>query len=309
MLSPQTLGVAESVSSTAESRLSTTPPEVLFIISALCQYIGAAIAIEIFDQVEPRIVVWFRMLGAAVALLAISPGFHRGWTRRELMGAAVFGTSTALMNLFFYLAISRVDLGKTVAIEFLGPILVAAVSTRSVRNAGALAITIVGVVTLGGVELGQNSIGLLFIGISSALWAAYIVIGSKVANGRPGLAGLGVGMVIGTIVLTPIGAPGSGHVWTSASLLLLCCLTGVFSNAIGYGIDQFVLRRVSVRRFSLLLATLPVVATFVGWVALDQQPGWIDLAGIGLVLVGVAIQERDEAKPMSNNPAMLLEPS
>ena len=301
--------MAESVSSTAESRLSTTPPEVLFIISALCQYIGAAIAIEIFDQVEPRIVVWFRMLGAAVALLAISPGFHRGWTRRELMGAAVFGTSTALMNLFFYLAISRVDLGKTVAIEFLGPILVAAVSTRSVRNAGALAITIVGVVTLGGVELGQNSLGLLFIGISSALWAAYIVIGSKVANGRPGLAGLGVGMVIGTIVLTPIGAPGSGHVWTSASLLLLCCLTGVFSNAIGYGIDQFVLRRVSVRRFSLLLATLPVVATFVGWVALDQQPGWIDLAGIGLVLVGVAIQERDEAKPMSNNPAMLLEPS
>ena len=301
--------MAESVSSTAESRLSTTPPEVLFIISALCQYIGAAIAIEIFDQVEPRIVVWFRMLGAAVALLAISPGFHRGWTRRELMGAAVFGTSTALMNLFFYLAISRVDLGKTVAIEFLGPILVAAVSTRSVRNAGALAITIVGVVTLGGVELGQNSLGLLFIGISSALWAAYIVIGSKVANGRPGLAGLGVGMVIGTIVLTPVGAPGSGHVWTSASLLLLCCLTGVFSNAIGYGIDQFVLRRVSVRRFSLLLATLPVVATFVGWVALDQQPGWIDLAGIGLVLVGVAIQERDEAKPMSNNPAMLLEPS
>jgi inner membrane transporter RhtA len=282
---------------------------VLFVISALCQYIGAAIAIEIFDQVEPRTVVWFRMIGAAAALLAISPGFHRGWTRRELIGAAIFGTSTALMNLFFYLAISRVDLGKTVAIEFLGPIIVAAVSTRSMRNAVALAITIVGVVTLGGVELGQNSLGLLYIAISSALWAAYIVIGSKVANGRPGLAGLGVGMVIGSIVLTPIGAPGSGHVWTSAWLLLLCLLTGVFSNAIGYGIDQFVLRRVSVRRFSLLLATLPVVATFVGWVALDQQPGWIDLIGIALVLVGVMIQERDQAKTSADNPALLLEPS
>jgi inner membrane transporter RhtA len=289
--------------------LATTPPEVLFVISALCQYIGAAIAIEIFDQVEPRTVVWFRMIGAAAALLAISPGFHRGWTRRELIGAAIFGTSTALMNLFFYLAISRVDLGKTVAIEFLGPIIVAAVSTRSVRNAAALAVTVVGVVTLGGVELGQNSLGLLYIGISSALWAAYIVIGSKVANGRPGLAGLGVGMVIGTIVLTPIGAPGSGHVWTSAWLLTLCLLTGVFSNAIGYGIDQFVLRRVSVRRFSLLLATLPVVATFVGWAALDQQPGWIDLIGIALVLVGVTIQERDEAKTGADNPALLLEPS
>ncbi|HUF98981.1 MAG TPA: EamA family transporter, partial [Ilumatobacter sp.] len=105
------------------------------------------------------------------------------------------------------------------------------------------------------------------------------------------------------------GAPGSGHVWMSASLLVLCCLTGVFSNAIGYGIDQFVLRRVSVRRFSLLLATLPVVATFVGWVALDQQPGWVDLIGIGLVLIGVAVQERDEAQTAQDNPAMLLEPS
>lgn len=297
------------MSSTAESRLATTPPEVLFVVSAICQYIGAAIAIEIFDEVEPRTVVWFRMIGAALALLAISPGFHRGWTRRDLIGAGVFGASTALMNLFFYLAISRVDLGKTVAIEFLGPILVAAVSTRSVRNAVALALTIVGVITLGGVELGQNSLGLLFIGISSALWAAYIVIGSKVANRRSGLAGLGVGMVIGTIVLTPIGAPGSGHVWTSASLLVLCCLTGVFSNAIGYGIDQFVLRRVSVRRFSLLLATLPVVATFVGWAALDQQPGWVDLIGISVVLVGVALQERDQAKPIEDNTVMLLEPS
>jgi inner membrane transporter RhtA len=289
--------------------LATTPPEVLFVISALCQYVGAAIAIEIFDQVEPRTVVWFRMFGAALALLAISPGFHRGWTKRELIGAAVFGTSTALMNLFFYLAISRVDLGKTVAIEFLGPIVVAAVSTRSVRNAVALVITVAGVVTLGGVELGQNSLGLLFIAISSALWAAYIVVGSNVANGRPGLAGLGVGMAIGTILLTPIGAPGSGHVWTSAWLLLLCCLTGVFSNAIGYGIDQFVLRRVSVRRFSLLLATLPVAATFVGWVALDQQPGLLDLIGIGLVLVGVTVQERDEANTAADSRALLLEPS
>ncbi len=300
---------SDSVASTTESRLATTPPEVLFVISALCQYIGAAIAIQIFDQVEPRTVVWFRMIGAATALLAISPGFYRGWTKRELIGAAIFGTSTALMNLFFYLAISRVDLGKTVAIEFIGPIVVAALATRSVRNAAALAITIVGVVTLGGVEIGQNSLGLLFIAISSALWAAYIVVGSKVANGRPGLAGLGVGMVVGSLVLTPIGAPGSAHVWTSLSLLVLCCLTGVFSNAIGYGIDQFVLRRVSVRRFSLLLATLPVVATFVGWVALDQQPGWVDLIGICLVLIGVAIQERDEAKSPTENPALLLEPS
>lgn len=278
--------------------LTTAPPEVLFVLSALSQYAGAAIAVGVFDEVEPRTVAWFRVMGAAVALLAVSPGFHRGWTRRDFLGAAVFGVATAAMNLFFYLAIDRIDLGKSVAIEFLGPIAVAAAMTRSVRNAVALLLAVVGVVTLGGVELGDNTLGVVFILISSAMWAAYIVFGSRVAQVRPGVAGLGVGLAIGTVVMTPVGAPGSGHVWVSPVLLLLCAATGVFSNAIGYGIDQFVLRRVPIRRFSVLLATLPVTAVVVGWVALGQRPSALDAAGIALVLAGVALQERDEIVPL-----------
>lgn len=274
--------------------LHTTPPEMLFVLSAVSQYVGAAIAVLVFDQVEPQAVAWFRVIGAAIALLAISPGFHRGWTRSDLLGAAIFGIATASMNLFFYLGIARVDLGKSVAIEFLGPIAVAAATTRSFRNAGALGLAVLGVVTLGGVELGDNTLGVVFILISSALWAAYIVFGSRVAQVRSGVAGLGVGLAIGAAALTPIGAPFSGPVWLSPTLLLLCCATGVFSNAIGYGIDQFVLRRIPIRRFSVLLAALPVTAVFIGWIALGQEPSTLDLAGISLVLVGVAVQEREE---------------
>jgi inner membrane transporter RhtA len=274
--------------------LETAPPEALFVLSAISQYIGAAIAVTVFDEVEPQTVAWFRVIGAAIALLAISPGFHRGWTRRDLIGAAVFGIATAAMNVFFYLGIDRVDLGKSVAIEFLGPIAVAAAMTRTMRNAGALCLAVAGVLTLGGVELGDNTLGVVFILISSALWAAYIVFGSRVAQVRTGVAGLGVGLAIGAVVLSPTGAPWSGPVWVSPTLLLLCCATGVFSNAIGYGIDQYVLRRIPIRRFSVLLASLPVTAVFIGWIALDQRPSAIDLCGIALVLIGVAVQERDE---------------
>jgi inner membrane transporter RhtA len=276
--------------------LATAPPEALFVFSAISQYIGAAIAVSVFDEVEPQTVAWFRVIGASIALLAISPGFHRGWTRRHLAGAAIFGTATALMNLFFYLAIDRVDLGKSVAIEFIGPIAVAAATTRTARNGTALLLAMIGVVTLGGVEIGDNTIGVVFILLSSAMWAAYIVVGSRVAQIRSGVAGLGVGLAIGTVVITPIGAPWSGPVWVAPTLLLVCCATGVFSNAIGYGIDQHVLRRIPIRRFSILLALLPVTALMVGWMALDQQPGRIDVAGISLVLIGVAIQNRDEIK-------------
>jgi inner membrane transporter RhtA len=68
----------------------------------------------------------------------------------------------------------------------------------------------------------------------------------------------------------------------------------VFSNAVGYGIDQFTMRRIPIRRFSLLLALLPVTAALMGWAFLGQQPSGIDVVGIVLVLVGVAVQERDE---------------
>jgi inner membrane transporter RhtA len=69
------------------------------------------------------------------------------------------------------------------------------------------------------------------------------------------------------------------------------------SNAIGYGIDQFTLRRIPVRRFSVLLALLPVTATVFGLIFLNQVPSITDLIGIGFVLIGVVVQQRDTLPP------------
>ncbi len=281
--------------------LSTAQPEALFVLSAIAQYIGAVIAVLLFDGsiggtdgVSPQTVAWFRAIGATIALLAVSRGWRSGWTRQQLVGVAFFGVTTVLMNVFFYLGIERIDLGKGITIEFIGPITVAAVTTRSRRNAVALLFAVAGVAVLGGVEVDDNLLGVVFILIASALWAVYIVIGSRVAQVDRGVAGLGLGLAIGALVTTPIGAPGSLEVWTSPTLLVLCLAVGVFSNAIGYGIDQFTMRRIPIRRFSLLLALLPVTGTLIGWIGLGQQPSAIDLLGISLVLVGVTVQERDQ---------------
>lgn len=279
---------------TGRERVAALPPEAWFLVSAVSQYVGAAIAVGIFDEVEPQTVAWFRVIGAAVALLAVSRRWRSGWTRAQLVGVGFFGVATALMNVFFYLGIERIDLGKGVTIEFLGPIAVAAWATRSRRNGVALVFAVSGVLVLGGVEVDDNLAGLLFILSASAMWAVYIVVGSRVAQVDRGVAGLGLGLAMGAVLIAPIGAPWSGDVWLDPRLLALCLLVGVFSNAIGYGIDQFTMRRIPIRRFSVLLALLPVTAALVGWIALGQRPSWIDLVGIGLVLVGVAVQERDE---------------
>lgn len=287
--------------------LNTTQPEALFVLSAVSQYVGAVIAVALFDEVAPQTVAWFRVIGAAIALVFVSRAWRQRWTRRELGAAALFGVATALMNTFFYLGIDRVDLGIAVTIEFIGPITVAAIATRSRRNALALGFAVAGVLVLGGTEVDGNAVGLFFIFLASACWAAYIVIGSRVARLDRGVSGLGIGLAIGALAITPIGAPGSPEVWSSPRVLALCLLVGVFSNAIGYGIDQFTMRRIPVRRFSLLLALLPVTAVLIGWIALDQQPSGLEFGGIALVIVGVMIQEREQIERVERT--VLTEPS
>jgi len=280
----------------ATTRLLGAAPEAFFILSASAQYLGAVIAVQLFDELAPASVAWFRVIGAAAILILVSlPRLLRQgrWTRAEIGSAAIFGIAVAFMNLTFYLAIERLDMGKGVAIEFIGPICVAALTTRTRRNTLALALAAVGVVVLSGIELGNEPLGLLYIFLASACWATYIVIGSRVAQLDRGVAGLGVGLVIGAVVIAPFGAPQSGPAWSSPTLILLCVLVGLLSNAIGYGIEQSVFRVIPVRRFSVLLALLPVTAVVFGIVFLDQTPNLIELVGIALVLAGVVVQQRD----------------
>lgn len=273
----------------------TASPEALFVIGGISQYTGAVIAIGLFDEVRPATVTLFRVVAAACAVLLVSVRSQRRWTRRDLGAAAVFGVATALMNLSFYLAIDRLPLGTSVVLEFIGPIAVAAVLTRSRRNTAALLLAVAGVAVLSGVEFGGEPWGLFFILCASAMWAAYIVIGRRVASLDRGLSGLGVGLAIGSLVILPFGWQGSGEVLGEPSLLVQCVVVGALSSAVGYGIDQAVLRRIPTRRFALLLALLPVIALVMGLLVLGQTPGVIDLAGAALIIAGVATQEREEA--------------
>ena len=267
------------------------PPELLFVVSGISQYTGASIAVHLFDELSPG------LLPRLVPAMRGLTGETRPWTRRDLRSAAVFGLATAAMNYFFYLAIERLPLGKSVVIEFLGPISVAAVFTRTRRNTAALVLAGAGVAILSGVEIGGDPLGVLFILGAALFWAIYIVLGRRVAALDRGLDGLGVGLLIGSVALIPFGLTDIGEVVTSPRLLVLCALVGVFSSAVGYSIDQIVLRRIPVRRFSLLMALLPVTAMVIGLIALEQVPTVADIVGAVMVISGVLIQDRDTLPP------------
>ena len=258
------------------------------MVGAVSQYLGAAVAATLFDELAPGGVALLRVLGAAATIVALRRPWRRRWQARELGRAAAFGVSLAAMNLCFYLAMERLPLGNAVAIEFAGPIAVAAAGARTLRSAGALVLAVAGVAVLAGVEAEGTAAGVGFALLAGAFWAGYILLGHRVARSPASVDGLGLGMLAGAVAISPFGLPDVAGALGSPLVLALGVATGLLSNVVPYWIDQAVMRRVDPHRFALLQALLPVTATLVGLAALAQVPGGRELLGIGLVIVAIA---------------------
>lgn len=277
---------------TSGATVDRLPAEAWFVVAAVSMYAGSALAVGVFDRVEATGVAWLRILGAVLVLGAWRRPWRAPWTRRRLVLAAGFGVVTASMNTCFYLAIDRLPLGTAVAIEFLGPIAVAAVLDRSRRNLLALVLVGVGVAMVSGVQWQGSADGVAWALASAGLWAAYIVFGSRVAGAGSGLDGLATGLAVGLVVLAPVGAAPATAAFADAGVLAVCLLLGVLSNAVPYAVDQVVLTKVTAGRFALLLAILPVTAAVVGAVALGQVPEPAEAAGIAAVVAALALRRQ-----------------
>src|SRR6478672_6059157 len=279
------------------------PAPVLFVIGAVSMYAGAALAVGLFSLLAPAAVAVLRMLGAAAVLLAWRRPPAAAWRGARLLRAAAFGLATAGMNIAFYEAIARLPLGTAVAVEFCGPVAVAAVASRRPRDIAAVVLAAAGVALIADVRWSGAPLGVLWALVAAALWAAYIVLGKRVAGAGNGLDDMAVGFAVAAVVLTPVllvgGAAGIAAL-ADPLVLLLAVGVGVLSSVVPYVLDQIVLRRVGQARFAVLLALLPATATIVGLIALRQVPSPLEGVGIAAVVVAVALRSRDgdPAEPM-----------
>ena len=269
-------------------------PEVLFIVAAVSQYLGAALAFSIFDNLGTSTVATLRVLGAALILILLRRSWRRSLKDLDMFWTASFGIVLAGMNLCFYLAIDNLPLGNAVAIEFLGPIAVAAAGHRSARNLVALIVASLGVLLLAQVTSEGTVTGVLFALAAGTLWGFYIVLGSKVARTGAHLDGLGIGMLIGGLAIFPSSLHTIGRAFDSPLLMLVALSTGVLGNVIPYGIDQLVFRRISKTRFAFLQSLLPATAACVGILVLRQKTSIGELVGIGLIIFAIGLRGKED---------------
>jgi inner membrane transporter RhtA len=201
------------------------------------------------------------------------------------------GVVLALMNATFYLAIDRLPLATVGAIEFLGPIGLAAFGMRSVRNGLALAVAVLGVYLLTQVRIEGEPIGYLFAFLNCGLFILYIVLGHRIAasGGVAGIDRLGMAMLIAMVAALPIGLRDATPAFAHPLLLAAAIGVGISSSVIPYVCDQLAMARLPRATFALLLALLPATATVIGVVVLRQVPTLWEMVAIGLVVLGVAI--------------------
>lgn len=279
--------------------IDRVPPHAFFVVSAVFHYLGPSFAVLLFAAIEPLGVAWLRIASAAIvfALWRRPVHFLRSAAGRERWLILAMGATLAGMNAVFYLAIDRLPLATVGAIEFLGPIGLAALGVRSRRNMQALAFTIAGVALLTQARWIAEPVGYLYAFANCALFVLYLVLGHRLAaqGGVSGIDRLSAAMLVATIFALPFGIVDAAPAFTHPLLLAAGIGVGVSSSVIPYVCDQLAMARLPRATFALMLALLPATATIIGMIVLSQMPAPLEQAGLALVIIGIA-RHRAEAK-------------
>ncbi|MVA22115.1 EamA family transporter [Agrobacterium vitis] len=254
-----------------------------------CMQVGTAVSVPLLLKLGPTAATGLRLVGAAMVLLLFVRPTITSLGRPMLLVATALGIAMCGMSLFFAQAVSRIPLGTAAAIEFLGPLSLALVTSRRWIDVVLAALAVSGVVLLTGLAgasgVAVNITGIGFALLAGACWASYIVLTKKVGSQFKGADGLSLALIVAAVAISPatmLSIKGPPDLWTVGVLILL----GAFIPLIPYGLEMAALQRMTARSFGIFMCVDPAIATFAGWLVLGQKLGWAEF--LGLVFVTVA---------------------
>lgn len=280
----------------AAARPLIEPAAGLVVVSAIFSQLAASIAVHVFDRIGAVGTAGAR-IGFSALFLVLVTGLPRGRSLADWKPIIPLGITLAVMNSTFYLALDRLPLGVAVTVEFLGPIVLAVIASRTRRHVAAAALAAIGIGLLGEGFGGSSALGLVLAGLAGVAWAAYIVLGRHVARRWDGVSGLSAAMLIGAAAIVPFAVLDAGSALASPTALAVCAAIGLLGSAVPYALDQMALRRVSARAFSVLMSLHPAVGAIVGFLVLDQGLSRQTIAAIALVVVASIVAARSERLP------------
>ena len=269
-----------------------------------------------------------RVAGSAVLLVAavalVRPSSLRVSSWREVGFLAVFGVAgLAFVQLFYFLAIERIEIGIALVIQYVAPVLVALWARFVMREPVRRRLWVALALALGGltlvVELWRG-VTLDTAGIAACLsaavtYAVYILMAERsLRRGRDSFSLMAWGFLFAGLfwsVAQPWWTFPVGTVEGDASLLgrladleapvsLLLAYVVVFGSLIPFVLLVTALNYISATRVTIVAMLEPVGAGLVAYAWLGEELTGMQAAGALVVLAGIGLAQT--ARPTADEP-------
>ena len=253
------------------------------------------------------------LIGLALIILATRPQDLRT-NRRELLYLAAFGVfGVAFVQLFYFLAIHRLEIGVSLLIQYLGPLLVALFAFFVLKEHVRARLWVALALALGGLTLvvdlwhgvSLDGLGVLFSLCSAVTFAGYMLLAERAVGRRDPISLLCFGFLFATIFWAivqpwwnfPFDLPGR-----SVSLLgrlsdvhlpiwLLMTWMIVLGTIIPFFLIVGSMRHITATRAGIVAMIEPVVASIVAYAWLGETLSGTTLIGGTVVLCGIMLAQ------------------
>jgi inner membrane transporter RhtA len=265
-------------------------PIAVLIAAMFCFQIGAVMAKGLFPAVGAAGTTALRMALAALMLLAVWRPWRMRLRSRELWVIVAYGLAMGCMNLFFYLSLRSIPLGIAVALEFAGPLALAMAASRRAVDFLWILMAAIGLLALLPLGLGSKPLdsGGVGCGLAAGVcWALYIYFGRKAGAAHGGQT-TALGMVVGAIVIVPIGVAQAGAQLFSPAILPAALGVALLSSALPYSLEMLAMPRLPTRTVGVLMSLDPALGALSGLCFLGERLSLIQWAAIASIMVSSA---------------------
>ncbi len=254
------------------------------LASGASNQVGAGLGALAFPAIGPVGVVAVRQFVAGAVLLVLGRPCLRRLGGADWAPIVGLATAFSVMNLTLYVAIERIGLGLAVALEFLGPLAVAMLTSRRLLDALCAVVVGVGVWLVTDPGPSSDVLGIAAAMVAASMWASYILLNRHLGRRLSGLQGPAVaGLLAGVAWIAVAVWWFSTHppTWLALGLAAAC---GLLSSAVPYVADLLTLRRIPAPLFGTFMSVNPVLAALAGWVMLGQVLAGRERLGIVLIV-------------------------
>lgn len=279
--------------------LSKHSPIGALLLGIIAIQVGAGIAVHLFPILGVEGTAAVRIVFSAIILSLAARNQLSNFRQIFLdnwMLLTLFGLSITTMNFFFYKAIELIPLGAAVAIDFIGPLGVAAITSRRASHFACIIIAAIGIILLtplGGADL--NTLGVCFALVTATGWASFILLARLIGKRVSGNIGLTIAMIISAITMIPFFVPVVSTLILNPWALIIGLGVALLSTSIPFSLEFYALKHIPVRFYGVLTSLEPAVGAMVGVVLLEEHIGTQGILAITCVIVaaiGMALSEQ-----------------